>query len=326
MFRIETRIVEAKSGGYDIIHSFDHFPNIAIPFYLLRNRIKAQWVNDWVDLYGHGGLQDLYGYRLAPLYRKINWLPRRIVDECELDIRAKSDGITVISEYLAKMAKSIRNNNDHVYLIPGGCDPELVKPVNKKVARRKLGLPPAAKIVGFLGRGQFDVDFLIKAFSIVSLSNKQSLLLIIGPTSGLMKRFLEIVRESALENKVIFVGRCSNNLLPIYLGATDVLTLPLRDNPANQARWPNKIGEYMASGRPSVVCNVGDVARVVARHKVGLVCQPETQDFADKINFLLNDENLTRELGANARKVACENYTWKALTQQLLAAYEKILS
>ncbi len=48
-------------------------------------------------------------------------------------------------------------------------------------------------------------------------------------------------------------------LLPKYLAAADVFLMPYSNKISNVGRWPNKVGDYMCVGRPTVSNPVGEV-------------------------------------------------------------------
>ncbi len=102
------------------------------------------------------------------------------------------------------------------------------------------------------------------------------------------------------------------------LAGTDVFVIPLPQQSLNsRARWPNKIGDYMAAGRPTVVNAIGDVERLIREDNIGLLAKPDMSDFAEKIILLLKNPDLAQSLGHNARKAAEEKYSWTIMAQKL---------
>ena len=68
-----------------------------------------------------------------------------------------------------------------------------------------------------------------------------------------------------LRERVTVTGRLPFEAMLEFLSACDVLALPLSDTIANRARWPSKVNEFVAVGRPTVACDVGDVRQPAAR-------------------------------------------------------------
>ena len=107
------------------------------------------------------------------------------------------------------------------------------------------------------------------------------------------------------------------------MAAADVALVPYFDTDFNRARWPIKLGEYMAAGRPVVACDVGELGRVVAEHEIGLLAQPDMSGFADAVLALLRDPGRSAAIGARARQVAEDHYDWRVLAERLEAFLEE---
>lgn len=321
---IYKRIVEGLSNRYDIVQTFDHFPNISIPVQYLRKRIDARFVSDWCDLHHlPGGFRDTLKYRLDFIYRKLGFPFRKYLRSSEVDIRKKADSVTVISNQLREVAILYGVSQEKISLIEGGADTDTIKPLPKLSCRKRLNLPLEAKIVVFLGKAQFDLDILIKSFARIKETVPNAYLVVIG--KNLYRWTQRLVTDLGVKDNYLEVGYCAERLLPYYLSSADVFALPLKKNLANQVRWPNKIGEYMAAGRPTVISDVGDVARVVRNHEIGLVAEPNEYDLAEKIEILLRDEVLARSLGEKARQIACSKYSWFSLAARLEDIYLQVL-
>ena len=319
------RINEGKSSKYDIIHTFDHFPNIAIPLTYIRRASKAKIVSDWCDLHHlPGGFQDTFKYRFDILYRNLGFPFRHYLNRMELEVRRKAHAVTVISKKLKEVAISYRIDDKYLSIIEGGADTESIIPLPKIKSRERIGLPANSKIVGFLGRSQFDLDILIRSIERIKKGIPNLLLLVIG--QNLYPWTKQLAAELGIQENYREVGYTPDEVLPYYLSSADVFALPMKRSLLNEVRWPNKIGEYMASGRPTVVTNVGEVASVVNEHRIGLVAEPAVEHFAEKLELLLTNDTLAERLGRRARNLACKKYSWRLLAVRLEQIYYGLLS
>ena len=130
-----------------------------------------------------------------------------------------------------------------------------------------------------------------------------------------------------LKDKVILVGIKPYSELPDYYAAADVLALPLRDTLFNRARWPNKIGDHLAAGRPTVTNPVGDIQHLFTKHEIGLLARcDDAQDFAEQVVTLFEDPALANRMGDRARQLAEKEYSWEKMTDQLEMFYSTILA
>jgi len=113
--------------------------------------------------------------------------------------------------------------------------------------------------------------------------------------------------------------------MSMYLAAADVLLMPYSNKLCNVGRGPIKLGDYLASGRPIVTNPVGDLKTMFEAARIGLLSKDTPEDFAEKVGDLIDDPSLADELGANARRVAEEKYSWELLSEQLEEYYKKVI-
>jgi len=98
----------------------------------------------------------------------------------------------------------------------------------------------------------------------------------------------------------------------------------LQDTVANRGRWPSKLNDYIAIGRPTVACPVGDIAFLFKQHKIGILAKNEPEAFANAVMELLGNPSARAEMGAKARTVAENILSWGMLTNELETFYNKI--
>ena len=312
---------------FDVVIGFGHKPDIAIPALLLKYLKRVTLITDWCDLWGEGGIFAMRGL-LKPEY----WgtlLDRALVRfETfleKLTVR-KADGVTVICTPLEEMCGKLAIDREKVIILRSGCDTEGIKPMDKRPARRRLGLPDGA-ILGYMGNYHQEAPFLFRAFETISRSRDDVHLLIIGPryrdrvlpdgnypTEGerVFRKLPEYVRA-----KIIWTGKKKYGELPLYLAAADILLLPMEATPLEVGRWPNKINDYLACGRPIAATNVGDVGKFIKNNECGIVTKPSIDDYCEAILSNIDNEEFLARLGARARSVAEDELSWQKITDKL---------
>ena len=108
-----------------------------------------------------------------------------------------------------------------------------------------------------------------------------------------------------------------------YLSVADVGLTPDPENGLNEYCTMVKTMEYMAMGMPVVAFDLAE-ARFSAQD-AGLYATPNlVEDFANKIETLLDDEDLRLKLGALGRKYIEEALNWENDKMNLLLAYQKL--
>jgi glycosyltransferase involved in cell wall biosynthesis len=140
-----------------------------------------------------------------------------------------------------------------------------------------------------------------------------------------------LLRRLAQGRDVTFLGPVPDAALPsLYRGAM-VLALPSvdrtcygRDVPVSELLGLVAL-EAMASGTPVVASRIGGLAEVVVDGETGYLVPPgDTEALGDRLARLLSDRHLAARLGANARDLVVEKFTWRACAERCLAAYETL--
>jgi glycosyltransferase involved in cell wall biosynthesis len=140
-----------------------------------------------------------------------------------------------------------------------------------------------------------------------------------------------LLRRLAAGREVTFLGPVAEDALPgLYRGAA-VLALPSVDRTCYGRPVPTSelLGlvalEAMASGTPVVASRIGGLAEVVVDGETGFLVPPgDTGALADRLARLTSDRRLAARLGANARDLVVERFTWRACAERCLAAYQDL--
>jgi glycosyltransferase involved in cell wall biosynthesis len=129
-------------------------------------------------------------------------------------------------------------------------------------------------------------------------------------------------RELELDDKVVFVGRVSDEDLPIYYRAADLFVLPASERA--EAYGLVQL-EAMSSGLPVVCTELGTGTSYVNRHgESGLVVPPRDPGaLAQAINVLLADEALRHRLGQGALQRS-EMFSLERMLADIQGVYKEV--
>ena len=298
------RILWLRGKQFDIVHTVDTRPAVVIPALFARWMCGAKWVADWTDWWGRGG---------AASERK-GWLVRTVIGPVETFFeevpRPYADGTIAISHALFDRAKGLGIDPKTMLRLPPGSDPDTILELSVADARSKLKLDESGPIVGYLGNiYPRDAELLFDTMRALKHGNAK--LMFIGGGSE------KIEVPEALKARVIRTGHVAFNQMLEYLCACEVLALPLVDSIANRGRWPSKVNEYVAVGRPTVACGIGDVAELLANNQIGLVVRPDAAEFAARVDELLADPAAATAMGDRARQLARTSYSHAAVGEAL---------
>ncbi len=142
---------------------------------------------------------------------------------------------------------------------------------------------------------------------------------LIGGTAEDLDRQVVRAKEMGLGN-VDFLGLLPHRAVPSQLWDADVLLLP----PSGQhpsAAWtsPVKLGEYLASGTPTVATRIPALERWIANGEALFAEPDDPRSLAEEIRRLLDDEEKARAVSRRALSLA-QRLSYKARCQRLVEA------
>jgi glycosyltransferase involved in cell wall biosynthesis len=235
------------------------------------------------------------------------------------------DGLTAISTALVDRAVALGCDPQRCIVIHGAADLDtFAQPASREEARQGLGLPLDAPVLCFSGLDVLiDLPMAVRTFEYVREEFPSAMLLLVGPTEELART---LVHTPATMNFIRALGPIPYKQLPQVLPAADVFLMPFQYKIANVGRWPNKVGDYMAVGRPTVSNPVGEVKWLFERYKLGRLSDENPTSMADASLSLLQHPEEADALGRNARRVAEEEFNVSHQVARLNEWYLKCLS
>lgn len=314
-WEIFRRCAWLRNRSFDLIHAFETRPTVLLPALYLRHRHQIPLIMDWADWFGRGGSVE---ERTNPLVRTVL---RPVETFFEERFRTQADATTVICSTLRTKAVGLGVSPDTITLLRDGADVEGIQPLARDRCRRELGLSLDVPLIGYVGAIFYrDASLMARAFNQIHEAMPAARLLLIGYVN------FPLATLVTAPDAVLSTGFVSYADLNRYLCACDVCWLPLRDSGANRGRWPMKLNDYMAAGRPTVATAVGDVAQVIKMHEIGLLAKDRSKDHAQQILALLSDRERCIHLGQRARHIAEEVFAWRLVAAELEKVYERVLS
>jgi glycosyltransferase involved in cell wall biosynthesis len=235
----------------------------------------------------------------------------------ENTFRIKAQGTTVINSVLFDKLLKMGVSEETILLLRNGCDTQYIQQVPIQQARMLVGLPENVPIIGYIGSiFARDAQLMADAFLKILDVHPQALLLAAGYFNASIEDMV------GKPGSIIRTGSVQFDEIGSILSACDICWLPLKDTGANRGRWPIKLSDYMAAGRPVVSTNVGDLGHFVKSHDIGLVSNDTPLDLSSRIIELLADSEKRKMMGAHARRLAETDYSWDAITRKLENFYK----
>jgi glycosyltransferase involved in cell wall biosynthesis len=234
-------------------------------------------------------------------------------------------GIAVITHGLKKLFVEHGVPTERIVVIPDSVDPDEFNIREDALqARKLLGLPDMAHIIGYIGQlstfgEEKGVSDLLRAYQIIRQQESRAILLIVGGNNTDIAKYKGKALSMGFKSTdVIFAGQQSHSSVPMHLRACDILAMPY-PNTEHYAHYmsPLKLFEYMASGKSIVATDLPSIREVVSEREV-FFCPPnEPETLAETINYALAHQ----EEGGEKAKLAFElvqQYRWSERGRRIL--------
>lgn len=195
-----------------------------------------------------------------------------------------------------------------IFLVSNGVDPEMFDPDGDgKNFIEKHGLDSSFVVAyaGALGKAN-DIDTIIMAAQRL-VDHPDIKFVLIG--HGIERLRLESsVNQMGLKN-VLFLGSLSKPDVAEALAASDVCVATLKNIPMFTTTYPNKVFDYMAAGRPTVLAIDGVIREVIDKANGGIFVNPgDDEQLAAAIIKLYEDPALRSSMGRSAREYVVRNF------------------
>jgi glycosyltransferase involved in cell wall biosynthesis len=295
----------------------------------INNRSKADAMLIYMP---HSVIIVVYFFLLAKIYR---FIFIRDVLEHPLVFQRKSLLLRLHDKFYLKYAFKLYDalfvitknlENDFVKRVRNGI-PLLFVPMTVEAGRFVKApaiLSKTSRFIaycGYLGGTKDGVPDLIKSFALISNKYRDLMLYIIGEAreSDVLQHLQKLSRELGIDDKIVFTGRVSRDEIPKYLCNATILALARPASLQADYGFPSKLGEYLATGNPVVVTDVGEISLFLQDGKSAFIAQPgNATAFAKKMEYILENPNIAKEVGLNGQRVAYEKFDYSVQGKKII--------
>lgn len=177
---------------------------------------------------------------------------------------------------------------------------------------------PVILYVGNLERYQ-GIDLLLESFALISAHTTMPQLVIIGGTQATIDLYARKATALGCRESVVFLGpRPVAGLREFLEGATLLVSPRIKGN-----NTPMKIYSYLHSGTALVATDLPTHSQVLDA-ETAVLTPPTPAGFAAGLLRLLDEPELRKRVGEQARLRAEQLYTVPAFEAQLLALYDRV--
>jgi phosphatidylinositol alpha-mannosyltransferase len=279
-----------RTGRFDVLHVHEPLMPLVPWFVLWQSPVPVVATFHTHREQGHRWY-GRYHWLLAPLMRRI------------------STRLTVSGAARRTVARDFPGDYQ---ILPNGIDVERFR----RSTARPAAMPDHLRFVLFVGRlePRKGADGLIRAMTIVQQHAPDARLVIVG--DGPDRAALEATaRESGVE--VRFTGRVSDDALPAYYQAAELVCSPARGDES----FGIVLLEAMAAERPIVATRIEGFTDLLAEAgSARLVDVDDTAALANEITILLDAPELRRTLGMRGGMFV-RDYDWTEIAGRLESIY-----
>ncbi len=228
---------------------------------------------------------SIYHFPPTGLYR---WLARVVFESAGYNLCLSNQSVTEL--------KTLGVSNKKVGRFTYWVDLQKFRPLNKQKCKKELGWSNQF-VVLFLGRlvAEKGVPELLQAAKLFA-SQIRLVIAGSGPLESLVKRY--------------YIGRISQDRLPVYYSASDVVVVPS----THEEGFGRVILESLACGAPVVAANRGAIPEAMDE-TVGRLITINPKNIADTINFLSKNKRRLNKYSKNARDFAQSKYNSSNLNE-----------
>jgi glycosyltransferase involved in cell wall biosynthesis len=141
------------------------------------------------------------------------------------------------------------------------------------------------------------------------------------------KSLVELASNRRLEN-IVFLGAQPKDRMPLFVNGANAGAAVLQNNPTFRTVYPNKVFDYMACGRPTILAIDGVARRLVCEEaRAGVFAEPENgAAIANAVRYLADHPVLCEEMGARGYQWVMANASRRALAMRYLDLMAELVS
>lgn len=232
----------------------------------------------------------------------------RLSRRLERFLYARARFIWVNSPAYVEYLKSVGVPEAKIQFIAYGADTQMFNPeVDGSAIRHELGFEGKFVVMyaGAIGLAN-DIDTLLRAANrLRDYPDIQFVLFGDGKERARLEK--EIEREGS--KNVLFAGSRPKEQMPQVIASSDVCLAILQDIKMFRTTYPNKVFDYMAGGRPTILVIDGVIREVIETAAAGVFVPPgDDEALAAAILRLYQNQATTANFGANARTYVVEHF------------------
>ena len=131
------------------------------------------------------------------------------------------------------------------------------------------------------------------------------------------QRVLSFANQLGIAEKIQIIGPFLRHDIPGLLINSDILALARPNNIQAEGGFPTKLGEYLATGNPVVVSNVGEINHFLKDGLNAFVSEPDdAKKFAKKLQEAIISDK-AEQIGNEGKKLVYKEFNYLVQAKEL---------
>jgi glycosyltransferase involved in cell wall biosynthesis len=285
--------------GFDVINNHNFPTEVAAFLAKKRLKIPVVWMcNEPPFWYLHPEQREALAKLKWPVYSVFEKLAVKQIDE-----------ILALSNLGAKTIREVYNRESRV--VRSGVNVDFFHNASGNIFRKRNGLENDFVLlqVGTLVYYKRQVDSIA---ALAMLSKKHDNVKLVLDGFGNPKFLMDLAEKLGVQDKIIFSHASSDDELATIYAACDAFVYP-SDN-----TWGLVVTEAMAASKPIIVSKKSGAAEIIQDNITGFVVNHEKPiEIADRLEILINNPKLTRDIGNNCYHYVKENLSWEKYAKSI---------
>ena len=344
--RLKVRSTDMLDGVQ--VHYFKNINNllafkhrILSPLGMIPALIRNTRSYDIIHLNGLRNIHDIVGayfakkYRVPYVQQSHGDIPRvmskkglKWLNDALFSYRLIKNAARVIAlnEWEAGHYKAIGVPKEKIAIIPNGIDlSTFLNLPPRGFFKKRFHVPENRKIILYLGRIDEikGVDLLVRAYAnlVRNMRYENTILVIAGPDEVFLNKIKSLAISLDILNSILFTGPLyGEDKLRAYVDS-DIYVLP-----SKYETFPMSLLEAYACAKPVICSKVGGLKDLVINGVTGFLVEPtNTKELAEKMLYLLDNNDKAKEMGVKARRLVEEKFSIDKVVSRLEILYEEVL-
>lgn len=206
--------------------------------------------------------------------------------------------------------------------LPLGVDPPIALPEARQQVRHLYGIASSVPIVLFLSRIHYKKrpDFLLQCLGqIKQLGHPFHLIFAGSGEEAYLEQLRSLAATLGLTDHVTFAGFVTGKDKDLLLQGSDIFALP-----SHSENFGIAVAEALAAKLPVIITPGVQIAPDIEQAAAGFVVPGQQSAIVEALTQLLQAPQLRHEMGRRGADLAATRYSWHAIAQKLIPAYELV--